>query len=305
MHQPAETVSRARPLWLSGAVGNMLLATLAFATMNVFVKQLDRIPAMEIVFFRCLVSGMICGVVIARERLDWKGNNHTLLIARGAFGTLALFLFFVTLQHMHLATAVTIQYLSPIFTALIGVFVLREMVPKRQWLFYGLAFAGVFVLKGFDSGVSTFYLLIGIGSALCSGMAYNLVRRLREREAPIVVVLHFQLVGIAAGLVFILFRWQTPSPWEWLSLLMCGVLTQVGQVCLTKSLQSERIAQVAVLNYVGLIYALLFGVTLFGERYTVQTVLGISLVIAGVLLSVLFGKPRPPEVIEETETAVV
>lgn len=291
--------------WPTGAVANMLVATLAFATMNVFVKQLDRIPAMEIVFFRCLVSGLICGVVIARQKFDWKGNNHALLLARGTFGTLALFCFFVTLQHMRLATAVTIQYLAPIFTALIGVFVLHEIVARRQWLFYGIAFAGVFVLKGFDSGVSTFYLLVGIFSALCSALAYNLVRRLREREEPIVVVLHFQLVGIAAGLVFTLFRWVAPLPWEWFCLLLCGVLTQVGQICLTKSLQSERIAQVAVLNYIGLIYALLFGIFIFGEHYTLQTVLGLALVVAGVLLSVLFGKPKPPEVIEETETAVV
>jgi drug/metabolite transporter (DMT)-like permease len=304
MRPPAETAPPDSRL-LSGGVANMLLATLAFAVMNVFVKQLDRIPAMEIVFFRCLVSGMICGVEIVRRQLHWKGNNHTLLIARGAFGTLALFTFFVTLQHMHLATAVTIQYLSPIFTALIGVFVLREMVPVRQWLFYGIAFAGVFVLKGFDSRVSTFYLLIGISSALCSGMAYNLVRRLREREAPIVVVLHFQLVGIAAGFVFILFSWRTPSPWEWISLLMCGVLTQAGQICLTKALQSERIAKVAVLNYIGLVYALIFGVTIFGEHYTAQTALGISLVVGGVLLAILFGKPKIPQVIEETETAMV
>lgn len=305
MSQPARNPIRQNPRLLSGGVGNMLVATLAFAVMNVFIKQLDRIPAMEIVFFRCLVSGIICGVEIARGRLDWKGNNHRLLIARGTFGTLALFAFFVTLQNMNLATAVTIQYLSPIFTALIGVFVLREMVPVRQWFFYGIAFAGVFVLKGFDSRVSMFYLLLGIGSALCAGMAYNLVRRLREREAPIVVVFHFQLVGIAAGLVFILFRWRTPAPWEWFSLLMCGVLTQIGQICLTKALQSERIAKVAVLNYIGLVYALIFSVTIFHERYTTQTVLGISLVIAGVLLAVLYGKPKPPEVIEEAETAVV
>lgn len=297
--------SVARSLWPRGAVGNMLLATLAFGTMNVFVKQLDRIPAMEIVFFRCLVSGIICGVEIARRQLDWKGNSHTLLVARGTFGTLALFAFFVTLQHMNLATAVTIQYLSPIFTAVIGIFVLHEIVPARQWLFYAIAFAGVFVLKGFDSRVSTFYLFLGIFSALCSGMAYNLVRRLREREAAIVVVLHFQLVGIAAGLVFILFRWTTPRPWEWFCLLLCGVLTQVGQICLTNALQSERIAKVAVLNYIGLVYALLFSVLLFGERYTGQTVLGILLVVAGVLLSVLFGRPKPPEVIEESESAVV
>jgi drug/metabolite transporter (DMT)-like permease len=283
----------------------MLLATFAFAVMNVFVKQLDRIPAMEIVFFRCLVSGLICGVEIARQRMDWQGNNHTLLIARGTFGTLALFTFFITLQRMPLATAVTIQYLSPIFTALIGVFVLREHVWPRQWLFYGMAFAGVFVLKGFDARVSTTYLLIGIVSAICSGMAYNLVRRLREREEPIVVVLHFQLVGIAAGLIACFFNWKTPSLREWFYLLMCGVLTQIGQVCLTKSLQAERVATVAVLNYIGLIYALIFGITIFSEHYTLQTVLGIGLIVAGVLLAVLYGKRKPPEVIEETETAVL
>jgi drug/metabolite transporter (DMT)-like permease len=283
----------------------MLLATFAFAVMNVFVKEVNRIPAMEIVFFRCLISGLICGVEVARRRMDWQGNNHTLLIARGTFGTLALFAFFITLQRMPLATAVTIQYLSPIFTALIGVFVLREHVQPRQWLFYGLAFTGVFVLKGFDSRVSTRYLLIGIFSAICSGMAYNLVRRLREREEPIVVVLHFQLVGIAAGLIACMFSWETPSAREWFYLLMCGVLTQIGQVCLTKSLQAERVATVAVLNYIGLVYALVFGVTIFSERYTAQTVLGISLIVAGVLLAVLYGKRKPPEVIEETETAVV
>ncbi|MGH7937515.1 MAG: EamA family transporter [Bryobacteraceae bacterium] len=146
---------------------------------------------------------------------------------------------------------------------------------------------------------------MGIASAICSGMAYNLVRRLREREVPMVVVLHFQLVGIAAGLVFILFRWRTPVPWEWFCLLMSGILTQVGQVCMTNALHSERIAKVAVLNYLGLLSALVFGVTIFDEHYTAETVLGISLVVVGVVLAVLYGKPKPPEVIEEAETAVV
>ena len=56
MHQPAEIASRDSRL-LSRGVANMLLATLAFAVMNVFVKRLDRIPAMEIVFFRCPSRG--------------------------------------------------------------------------------------------------------------------------------------------------------------------------------------------------------------------------------------------------------
>src|SRR3954451_17513798 len=220
----------ARPSVISAAVVNMLLATLAFSIMNVFVKQLDRIPAMEIVFFRCLVSSAICFVGIARARVDWKGNNNLLLIARGAFGTLALYTFFVTIHNIPLATAVTIAYLSPIFTTLIGVVLLGEQVRPKQWLFYAIAFLGVLVIKGFDSSVPLLYLFTGLVSAVGSGVAYNLVRRLKEREHPIVVVLHFQLVGVVAGFGFTLFNWVKPvNFWEWFSLLMCGLLTQFGQ----------------------------------------------------------------------------
>jgi len=287
---------------ISGAVANMLLATFAFAVMNVFVKQLDRIPAMEIVFFRCLVSAAICFAGISRAGADWKGNNNALLIARGSFGTLALFTFFVTVQNIPLATAVTIAYLSPIFTTLIGVFVLGEGVRAVQWIFYAIAFAGVLVIKGFDAAVPTIFLFTGIASAICAAVAYNLVRRLKEREHPLVVVLHFQLVGVLAGLVFTLFNWVRPAgAWEWFCLLMCGLLTQVGQTCLTNALQAERLAHVSILNYTGLIYALAFGVFIFGEVYTTQTVLGIALVMVGVLLSVIFGKRKPREVIEESE----
>lgn len=288
----------------SAAVVHMLLATLAFSVMNVFVKQLQRIPAMEIVFFRCLVSGAICFAGIARLRVDWKGNNNALLIARGASGTLALFMFFVTVHNIPLATAVTIAYLSPIFTTLIGVFALGETVRPKQWLFYAMAFAGVLVIKGFDSSVPLLYLTTGVISAVGSGVAYNLVRRLKEREHPIVVVLHFQLVGVVAGFAFTLFNWVTPAnAWEWFCLLMCGLLTQLGQTWLTKSLQAERIAHVSILNYTGLIYALAFGIFIFGEHYPMQTILGIALVVLGVVLSVMYGKPKPLEVIEESELA--
>lgn len=289
---------------ISGGVANMLLATFAFAVMNVFVKQLNHIPAMEIVFFRCLVSAAICFVGIAGAGVDWKGNNNALLLARGTFGTLALFAFFVTIQNIPLATAVTIAYLAPIFTTLIGVFLLGEQVRRLQWLFYGIAFAGVLVIKGFDAAVPTPFLITGIASAICAAVAYNLVRRLKEQEHPLVVVLHFQLVGVVAGFVFTLLNWVTPADaWEWFCLLMCGLLTQVGQTCLTKALQSERLAQVSILNYTGLIYALAFGVFFFGEVYTAQTITGIGLVIVGVLLSVLYSKRKPLEVIEESELA--
>jgi hypothetical protein len=42
-----------------------------------------------------------------------------------------------------------------------------------------MAFGGVLLIEQFDARVSPFFLAIGVFSAFCSGVAYNLVRSMR------------------------------------------------------------------------------------------------------------------------------
>ena len=193
----------------------MLLSTLAFFLANVCVKQVAHIPAMETVFFRCIVATALCVIGLRRAKASLIGSNHLMLLLRGMFGTTALFCFFLTLQNMPLASAQTIQYLSPIFTATIAIFVLKERVMPTQWLFYAIAFGGVLLIEQVDDRISPFYLGLGILSAFCSGMAYNLVRSLRGKEHPLTVVLHFQLVGAVVGFISLFFQWTMPVGWDW------------------------------------------------------------------------------------------
>jgi drug/metabolite transporter (DMT)-like permease len=287
--------------FLTAGVRAMFLSTLAFSLANVFVKQVSHIPPMEIVFFRCVIASTFCFIGLHRAKADWRGSNNTLLVLRGVFGTTALFLFFVTLQNIPLASAMTIQYLAPIFTSIIAIFVLSEAVRPLQWIFYALAFSGVMLIQRFDARVSLFYLVIGIISAFCSGVAYNLVRSLRGKEHPLTVVLHFQLIGVLAGFVSLFFSWRTPEGWDWFFLFLVGVFSQLGQIFLTNALQREKVAGVAIVNYTGLIYAIAIGSIVFGEEQTVISILGMLLVILGVVLSVLYTKRREQiEAIEST-----
>jgi drug/metabolite transporter (DMT)-like permease len=279
-----------RQQFLTDGVRSMFLSTLAFSFANVFVKQVAHIPAMETVFFRCSVATVFCLIGLYRAKADPIGENRLQLLLRGLFGTTALFLFFLTLQQMPLASAMTIQYLSPIFTTLIAIFMLSEKVRAMQWLFYAIAFAGVIVIERFDARISPFYLGIGIFSAFCSGMAYNFVRSLRGREHPLTVVLHFQLVGMIAGFVSLFFEWKTPQGLDWLYLFLVGVLSQLGQIFLTNALQRERVAGVAIINYTGLIYALTIGWFVFGESHGITSLGGMLLVVAGVVMSVMYGR---------------
>jgi len=276
--------------FLSEGVRAMFLSTLAFSLANVLVKQVSHIPAMEVVFFRCVVASLFCLAGLYRAGADWKGSHRGLLIARGVFGTTALYFFFVTIQNVPLASAMTIQYLSPIFTSVIAIVLLSEKVKAVQWSFYALAFGGVLLIEQFDPRISLFYLSIGILSAFCSGVAYNLVRRMREQEHPLTVVLHFQLVGVIAGGVSLFFNWTTPNGLDWLWLFLIGVFSQLGQIFLTNALQREKAAGVAIINYSGLVYAIFFSVFVFGEPIFPVTLLGMFFVVGGVLLSLIYSK---------------
>jgi drug/metabolite transporter (DMT)-like permease len=276
--------------FLTEGVRSMFLSTFAFFLANICVKQVTHIPAMEVVFFRCTVATAFCLVGLYRAKADPIGTNHLQLLLRGVFGTTALFLFFLTLQGIPLASAMTIQYLSPIFTTIIAIFVLGESVRGLQWVFYAVAFSGVLMIERFDARISPFYLAIGIFSAFCSGMAYNLVRNMRGREHPLTVVLHFQLVGMVAGFIGLFFEWKTPQGWDWPLLFLVGAFSQLGQIFLTNALQRERVAGVAIINYTGLIYALTIGWIVFDETYGLISLLGMLLVVAGVVMSVMYGR---------------
>lgn len=276
--------------FITEGVRAMFISTLAFSMANVIVKQLSHIPPMEIVFFRCFFASTFCFIGLYRAGADWKGSHRGLLLARGLFGTTALYLFFITLQNVPLASAMTIQYLAPIFTSVIAIVVLGERFKALQWLFYGMAFAGVILIEQFDARISLFYLVLGVFSAFCSGVAYNLVRRMRDQEHPLTVVLHFQLVGAIAGAISLFFAFEMPKGWDWFWLFMIGVFSQIGQIFLTNALQKERASGVAIINYSGLIYAILIGTLFFGEALILMTLVGMALVVLGVILSIIYSK---------------
>lgn len=273
----------------------MVFATFVFAVMNVFVKMLPTIPPAEIVFFRSLISLVISYVLLRRQRVSVWGKRRGWLFLRGLAGAIALVLYFYTLQVIPLATAVTIWFIVPIFASIIGIFLNKEKVPFLQWVFYLIAFAGVVMVEGFDPRVTPTLLLIGIAAALFAGFAYNFIRKINTTEHPLVIIFYFPLVTLPLTGAWSAFNWVMPAGWEWLLLLMIGILTQIAQFFLTKSYQLEEVSRVSSLSYLGLIYALIFGWLFFDETFNAQTYAGMGVVLVGVVLSIWHKHKFPAE----------
>ncbi|HNP20082.1 MAG TPA: DMT family transporter [Fulvivirga sp.] len=266
----------------------MLLSTFFFSLMNVFVKMIPNIPAVEIVFFRSVISLVLSYLFLKAQGVNIWGNRKKYLILRGMSGAIALILYFTTLQAMPLASAVTIQFLSPIFTAIMGIYIVKEKVKPLQWIFFLLAFAGVIMIKGFDPRVTPLLFGLGITSALFSGLSYNFIRKVKLTEHPLVVVFYFPLVTLPITGVISYFDWVQPIGWEWMILILIGVLTQFAQYFMTKAYQAEELSKVASLNYIGIIYALGLGFVFFGELFNAMTYVGMFVMLMGVFLNVWY-----------------
>ncbi len=266
----------------------MLIATFTFTVMKVCVKFVPHIPAIEIIFFRSIISLGISYYFLTKQKVSLWGNNKPVLILRGVTGAIALITYFSLLQQIPLATAATLQYLAPIFTAIIGIFLVKEKVNPIQWVFFAISFAGVVVVQGFDPRISLTHLLMGIVASFFMGLAYNFVRKLKTSEHPLVIIFYFPLVMLPFAGVWSSIVWVQPKGYDWLILLLVGVFTQIAQFFMTKSYQTEELNKVSILSYIGIVYALGFGWLFFDESFNWLTYLGMGLVILGVAGNIVF-----------------
>lgn len=268
----------------------MFLAAALFAVMNALAKYLGDYHTFQIVFFRSLGTVVLCMSYLLYKKIDLFGTHRKLLILRAVVGVTSLIFFFMSLKLLPLGTAVSIRYLAPIFGGMFAVWLLRERIKPIQWFYFLIAFAGVVMLKGFESNISILGLIYVLISAVLVGLVYVLIRKIGSREHPLVIINYFMVIGLLVGGIFMIPFWETPSSKDLLLLLSMGVVGFGGQVFMTKAFQLEEASRIAPIKYAEAIFALLVGWLWFGEGYTIFGLLGIALIMGGMFLNVLVKK---------------
>ena len=200
---------------------------------------------------------------------------------------LSLICFFYSIQYLPLGTAVTIGNLVPFFTLFLAFVFLKEKIPFLKWIFFGISFAGVLLIKGLDKNINSLGILLGLFAALFTASAHFTVRRLRETDHTSVIMFYFPFVTIPFMLPLSVIQWKTPDSFEWLILLLIGITTHVGQLFLTKAYKHEEVKNISYVYYLGIVLSFVYGIFFFNEYISLQSCSGITLVILGMILNML------------------
>ncbi|MFT7066779.1 MAG: drug/metabolite transporter (DMT)-like permease [Sediminicola sp.] len=276
------------------AIFFMLLSTLGFTFMNVFVKYLVHFNAFELVFFRSLGSLFFTMGFLWQQGIPLLGNQRKLLVLRGLAGVTSMTLFFMSLKYLPVGTSVSIRYIAPIFAALFAVVLLKERIKGWQWIFFLMSFVGVIVLKGFDGQVSFLGLSLAMGAAIASGLVFILINKIGQGDHPVVVVNYFMLIATLVGGVLAIPYWVMPQGIEWLFLLSLGVFGFFGQLYMTKAFQGAKTNLVAPFKYMEVLFTGAIGFLWFDEVYGMWSLLGIFLIVGGLVLNVWYKSRQEP-----------
>jgi drug/metabolite transporter (DMT)-like permease len=270
----------------------MLLASVAFSVMAALV-QVAAVDTWTVVLVRSVVVGLVAAAWLRLRGRPLHFSDHRLLLVRGLFGWGAMVAYFAALPMLALGTAVTLQYTSPLFVALLAPWLLGERPRAPVWVALGVGFAGVLLVARPEGGD-----IVGSSLALASGalaaVAYLAIRSLRATDHPDAIVVHFS--GLAAALTVPLWAFRSPS-WPTVSqgvaLLGVGLTAAFGQVAMTRAYRDGDAAEVAGISYVAVPLGTGIGMALWGERPDPISLLGAALVVvAGLALGRGAGLPR-------------
>ena len=267
----------------------MLVAGLAFASMGVFAKLgAEHFSSAELVFYRSVVGTVTLGA-LARIR-GWRITtpHWPLHLSRGLFGVVSLGLYFYCIGHLPLATAVTLNYTSPLFLAVITTLLLREPLHGPLVAAVLVSFTGVLMLL--EPSVREDQLFegaLGLGSGLLAAFAYANVKRLGASGEPSWrVVFYFTALSTVIAALAMAVTGVHALGWHnaWI-VLGIGATATIGQFAMTRAYHTGNTLVVGALSFSTVVFSALLGWMLWNETPAAAGWAGIGLIVAGGLMS--------------------
>jgi len=268
----------------------MLLASLMFAAMGACVKMASDLQASlpQIVLFRGAPSVLLLFFWAVSTRRSLRPKSWRLHIARNVTGVCSMWMGFFAIGVLPLATAVSLNYTSPLFIA--GWMLARDWKQRDivRTVAVMLGFAGVVAILRPSIGADQMVgVLVGLAAGACSALAMMQVRSLGRIGEPEwrTVLLFSCFVCITGSLGLVYDGWPELGLAGWLTLTGVGMFGLVGQLALTRAFGLGSALLTAALQYTTIVFAALIAIVFWDDMPDWMAWSGMALIVASGLLS--------------------
>ena len=262
----------------------MLLSAFSFSIMQIAVKYTAQtIPVAELVFMRNFVMLLVAGAITLKNKkpLYKDKKKLPLILGRGIFGMLGVFLYFQATKYLPSAEASVLQKSSPFFVAIFAYITMKEPMSKADIISMIVAFTGVlFVTKPSASGFNN-YAIIALLSGVFAAMAYTCIGMLKGKEESHTIMLSFAIVTCICMIPLMIGDFKVPNLKEIIGLAIVGICGMLGQWFLTFAYMMAPAGKVSIFNYTTVIFTSILGYFIFVDKIDLFSGIGILLIFIG------------------------
>lgn len=264
---------------------------------------LFAIPAMQhgmdfmnVITYRFLFATIALAILLKVRKVSFaieKSDLPTLLLLSVFYIVSSVFLLW-GYKFMPSGIATTIHFMYPVITTLVMMLLFHEKNSLSRTLAILMAIAGVYALSYTDSQGET--NLVGIIIVLLSAVGYALylvtVGQRKNKELKglrlTFYVFFFSTLMLITGMRTTGSLHSIPDIPTFGNLLLLAIIpTIVSNLTLIEAIKYIGATQTSVLGAMEPVTAVIVGITVFGEAFTLPIAIGIVLIIAAVTIIIL------------------
>lgn len=254
-----------------------MAAGLLFVVLNTLMRGLAvQLDPFLTQFLRYLFGLLVMLPLVARSGwAAYRPHNIGGQFARGAVHTFGLCLWFFAIPHITLADTTAIGFTGPLFIMLGAALMFHEPMRWERWLAALIGFAGVLIVvapKLTASGGR--YALVMLASSPVFAASFLITKALTRYERPTVIVVWQSISVTLFSMPLALLHWHWPTPVQWFTFFLCGILGSAGHYCLTRSFSIADISATQSVKFLDLVWASALGWLVFSDSPSQWTLAG-------------------------------
>jgi drug/metabolite transporter (DMT)-like permease len=279
---------------------SLLLAEFCFAAASVFAKVVttsSSIPAIEITFFRFFIGVFISFYYIRRKKIPLRPNGWTLIIWRAVLSTLALILFFYSVQYTSVTNANMLNITYPVFIFIIAPLFWKQKIKKLAVACLAFVMIGIYLVIRPDFSSINPGDFLGLLSGIVAAFAVITLSMARKKESTAIIVFYLMAFGFLSNGLLMAPVFRLPQGLQYFHLIASGACGVVGQALLTSGYKSIHAKTGSMISSSRVVFATLLGFFIFSEPLTISIVVG-GLMIIGAIIgtsSLLYRFQEPSE----------
>ena len=263
----------------------VILAVLFYRINDCLAKvMIAHFPVMDLMFYRSLSTVIFLPAFFYFGGVSFKRFFEPKVFIRNLLAAMALFLEVGSLEYISLGTFVLLSYLAPVMIKILARLTLKEEFEQADWFVISVSLIGSYLIVNYSiDSQSMRGVIMALSGAALYALSIIVTKKIAKPDYNSIYVSYIILIcALSAGTL----PTVTPQGVDYFIILVMALMHIAAFMIHIKAFMAIKTSRAAVLEYMGLVFALGLDYLVWGHILTPQKLIGGLVILSASIFSI-------------------